>query len=133
MTSICNYRLRKCALSFGVLAISLSQIADLGAADSADGKLFTQDPTVAESLVPGKTQKTEKPKRSDTSKDELTGGPKAEWIWGASTDSNYTFQTQFEGGSKSAKLIASCDNRMTVFINGKKSRSRNRMAIRRPS
>src|SRR5262249_29378458 len=32
-------------------------------------------------------------------------------------DDRYLFRTEFDGGSKSATLIAACDNRLVIFIN----------------
>lgn len=120
MTSTCNYRLQQLTICFAVFASFGMQLTCLHAAESEDGKWFTQQPTVAESLVRGKPEVPEKPKKPAANGVNLSEGPKAEWIWGPSPDSNYSFQTELEGGSKSANLIASCDNRMTLFINGKK-------------
>lgn len=50
----------------------------------------------------------------------LPPGVVAEWIWGANNDKTYIVKTNFTGGTKSARLKAAADNRVTLFINGKK-------------
>ena len=48
----------------------------------------------------------------------LTTGPVPEWIWGADNQQTYFLRTEFAGGSIAARLKASCDNQMTVWVNG---------------
>ena len=43
----------------------------------------------------------------------------APWIWGADANKSYKLHTSFKGTGKSAVLVASCDNSMVVFVNGK--------------
>ena len=50
--------------------------------------------------------------------DLFTQGPKPLWIWGADDNRRYTLRKEFAGGSTAARLKATCDNRMTVFLNG---------------
>ncbi len=83
---------------------------------------FTQKPSVAPSEV-RKTASTEK--KTDTPKSEpepelKITGPKPEWIWGPDANKAYTLTKEFEADSKTAILIASCDNQMDVLLNGKR-------------
>jgi putative heme-binding domain-containing protein len=43
----------------------------------------------------------------------------APWIWGGSADRAYTLARSFRGPVKSAVLVATCDNEMTLSINGR--------------
>jgi putative heme-binding domain-containing protein len=46
--------------------------------------------------------------------------PKAPvWIWGADIDKRYFLRKEFDGDSAKATLRATCDNKMTIFINGR--------------
>lgn len=47
-------------------------------------------------------------------------GPKPQWIWGARDDQNYVLKTTFAGGSQSARLMASADNKLTLYLNGQR-------------
>ena len=42
----------------------------------------------------------------------------APWIWGPDEDRSYRLSTEFQGGAKSAMLVATADNSMTVMVNG---------------
>ena len=42
----------------------------------------------------------------------------APWIWGPDEDRSYKLSTEFQGGAKSAILVATADNSMTVMVNG---------------
>ncbi|HET6881346.1 MAG TPA: c-type cytochrome [Pirellulales bacterium] len=68
---------------------------------------------------------TEKPQVAPTAENPTTptpsapdAGPKPSWIWGGSNDRNYVLMTTFMGGSKVARLKASADNKMTLYLNG---------------
>src|SRR4051794_37684909 len=50
----------------------------------------------------------------------LRQGPAPTWIWGANLDRNYTLSKEFVGGSKSARVKASSDNKLTLFVNGRR-------------
>ena len=41
------------------------------------------------------------------------------WIWGADIDKRYFLRKEFDGDSAKARLRATCDNKMTIFINGR--------------
>jgi len=43
----------------------------------------------------------------------------APWIWGPDAGREYRLTKAFQGGAKTAVLVATCDNRMTLSINGK--------------
>lgn len=47
-------------------------------------------------------------------------GATPKWIWGANNDKAYLLQTTFSGPVKRVELIASCDNKMTVWLNEKR-------------
>ncbi len=49
----------------------------------------------------------------------LDRGPSPFWIWGASDDNTYYLKTTFKGGSTAARFKASCDNQVTIFLNGR--------------
>ena len=48
----------------------------------------------------------------------LAKGPAPTWIWGTVAERKYFFRKEFTGGSRAARLKATCDNGMTVFVNG---------------
>ncbi|MDA1014502.1 MAG: c-type cytochrome [Planctomycetota bacterium] len=97
-------------------------------ARAQDTSIYTQDAEVAESLVrtidsePAAEPKA-KPDEPQTSKKlDVSAGPKPDWIWGVKPAGNtdrFYFRKQFSGGVKSATVIASCDNSLTIYINGK--------------
>lgn len=86
-------------------------------------ELFTQQPTVVESQVSEAAieQATDlEPKAQPV---DFAQGPQPQWIWGspqAGADDEYFFRKEFTGGSQAAHLIASCDNVMTIFVNGQR-------------
>lgn len=100
------------AMTLGICAPALSQ----------EDAVFTQQPTVAPSRVSqdlADAIEQEKPALVDAA--QLREGPAAEWIWGPNENQNYVFQKEFSVSEpvRTATLLASCDNRMTVFLNGK--------------
>ena len=84
------------------------------AADAA--KVLTQMPEVAASQVQGETSKPETPTIDPNQ------GPKPNWIWNEGTDNatRYFRKTFTAEPGWTGTAIASCDNVMTVFLNGKK-------------
>jgi putative heme-binding domain-containing protein len=76
-----------------------------------------QKPEVAPSRTRGEAAPVQAPPASVLN--ALKQGPTPTWIWGPGQDRNYTLSTEFTGGSKSARLKASCDNKVTLFLNGK--------------
>ncbi|MFM9965129.1 MAG: c-type cytochrome [Planctomycetaceae bacterium] len=83
--------------------------------ESADGKHFTQKPEIAVSAGKVVEEKTDKPKSN-----VFADGPAPSWIWGADANKNYFVRKTFTGTSSSAFLRATCDNAMTVWVNGQK-------------
>ncbi|MDB5336595.1 MAG: putative heme-binding protein, partial [Planctomycetaceae bacterium] len=88
---------------------------------SADAeKELTQQPEVLparQGTEEGPAQVVAKPAITNEVFDQ---GPVAQWIWGASNDQNYVFQTKFTGPAKATRLKATADNACTVWINGTK-------------
>ena len=87
-------------------------------AAAADGPGYSQAPEIVMAETVGADaasgRMTEKP--IDVG---LGRGPSPSWIWGADENSRYFLKTTFEGGSVAARLKATCDNQMTIFLNGK--------------
>ena len=62
---------------------------------------------------------TEQPSQPTIADEVFTSGQTPQWIWGEDNNKNYVLSTTFEAtGIKAARLMASCDNVGTVFING---------------
>ena len=102
-----------CLASLSVFAVSAFSIA----ADTTDGKNYTQLPEIAPAAgQPG----SDKPSVPVVPPSLFKEGPTPKWIWGANDDKNYVVRTTFQGTGKSAWLRATCDNAMTIYINGKK-------------
>lgn len=100
--------------TLSVLALALCSLAS--AQDT-----FTQKPAVAPSVERGEPAPAPK---ADTAAAEwakrFTDGPAPLWVWGATPTKNYAIRTEFETkGAKAARLKVSCDNAVTVFVNGK--------------
>jgi putative heme-binding domain-containing protein len=103
-------RFLACLLLFGLVLPSARPQA------GAEGKIFTQKPTVAPAVLRGDpVPAPAKPKPADK---KLTQGPTPLWIWGADNAKRYVLRKEFPGGSTAAKLKATCDNRMVISING---------------
>jgi putative heme-binding domain-containing protein len=81
-----------------------------------------QKPVVAPSLVYAATEPEVDSKNETTEsaaeKIDWNAGPPAHWIWSGNED-KLDFTKRFKASSKSAHLIATCDNVMTVFLNDK--------------
>lgn len=108
------------AVSF-VLAFAFLAIAGrCSAAEAVNEKLFTQVPEVATSQSPVDAAKPspEADAKAAEVRQALATGPVPSWIWGPKTSVNYYLRTEFTGGSVAARLKATCDNGMTVWING---------------
>lgn len=80
------------------------------------GKTYTQAPEIVSSQVKGEAKPAPKPK-DNKSAELLRKGPKADWIWGPG-NANYTFSHKFDAAADSAVMIATCDNGMSVKLNG---------------
>jgi putative heme-binding domain-containing protein len=83
----------------------------------------TQQPTIAPSRAidqPAKPAEDEPKKTGDW---DSAKGPKPNWIWGqkaAGGNDSYIFRRTFEADVASALILASCDNEMTIKLNGKR-------------
>jgi putative heme-binding domain-containing protein len=96
--------------------LSLAALLVIASAAVADDRNFTQEPVVAPAVVNGGAAGTTP---DATPKGLFDKGPVPAWIWGADVDTRYYLRTEFAGGSTAARLKATCDNEMTIFINGK--------------
>jgi putative heme-binding domain-containing protein len=85
-------------------------------ADSADGKIFTQPAEIAPAVGQTLPEKTE---AEPPPPGWVTAGPAPSWIWGDNPNQKYVVRKTFVGGTKAARLKASCDNVMTIRVNGK--------------
>ncbi|HEX4150244.1 MAG TPA: c-type cytochrome, partial [Pirellulales bacterium] len=47
--------------------------------------------------------------------------PVPAWIWGAESRDSYILRVEFEGGSKAAWIKASCDDKASIFLNGREA------------
>ena len=86
------------------------------AADTTDGKLFTQ---VAE-VAPAAGQPVPADKEDPAEKKTIHEGPAPSWIWGADSNKKYFVRKTFKGTAQFARLRATCDNVMTLYVNGQK-------------
>ena len=77
------------------------------------GDRFTQPTTVARSVVRGEVN------AAPLNVAPLRNGPASSWIYGREPERRYFLRKQFQGGSRSAILQATCDNEMTVSLNGR--------------
>ncbi|MEI8380391.1 MAG: c-type cytochrome [Planctomycetota bacterium] len=84
------------------------------AAETTDGKLFTQAAEIAQAA--GQVV----PEAAAAVKNPLTEGPAPVWIWGDNPDKKYFVRKTFKGTAQFARLRATCDNSMTLYVNGKK-------------
>ena len=88
------------------------------AQESTDGKTFTQKPEIASAA--GRPIPATSATPTATAKSVFAEGTDPIWIWGPDSAQKYTLKTTFVGGTKSARLRATCDNSMTLFLNGEK-------------
>ncbi len=100
-----------------IFIAAIVTVFGLPSAVSAQQKTYSQAPEVAPSEERGTAAAPVaalKPVNIN-----LEAGPRPSWIWGAAPEKIYLLKTTFEGGSTAARLKASCDNAMKVFVNGK--------------
>jgi len=105
-----------------VYALLLTNGAGIVQAQSND-KVSLQKPTVSPSVVVGAKKKVAPKTKPKDTKKQLAGGPKATWIWGpgkTGEKDSFVFRKEFAGGTSKASLIATCDNQMTIMLNGKR-------------
>lgn len=80
-------------------------------------KIVAQYPEKAASRLRDDFLKEEKAKPKW---EDFSAGTVPQWIWGPKQDGKYRIKTTFSGDVKSAQLRATCDNVMTLYLNGKK-------------
>jgi putative heme-binding domain-containing protein len=80
-------------------------------------RFYTQMPEIAPAAIPPveTVKSAEQP-----SLNLFASGPTPSWIWGADQNQKYVVRKTFHGTAQFAFLKASCDNVMTVWINGQK-------------
>lgn len=114
-----------------IAAAFLSLLLMAAVVSAQDADVREQKPMVVESQVHkgGEYDKTLGQEKESPKSTGLTDkGPKASWIWPTreSKDGDrWFFFYEFEGGSTEAELFASCDNKMTVYLNGQRVASSN--------
>ncbi len=86
------------------------------AAETADGKIFKQLAEIAPAVGQAAPEKDES---EALPPGWATAGPAPSWIWGDDSNQKYIVRKTFAGGTKAARLKASCDNVMTIRVNGK--------------
>lgn len=83
----------------------------------ADDRWFTQKPEIAPSATRGTPAAAAPAAPAGPSLDQ---GPAPTWIWGPNDNNRYVLRTEFLGGSTAARLKASCDNHVVLYLNGKR-------------
>jgi putative heme-binding domain-containing protein len=84
---------------------------------AADGKIFAEKPVIA----PAQVAQAPIPAPAEAPKpgpDLFAKGPTPSWIWGADINRRYFLRKEFQGGTTAARLKATCDNVMTITLNG---------------
>ena len=100
-------------VSLAALLLALTQTA-------AAQDTWQQTPRVQESQERGAARTSPDEPDVAVTNDELLGGPQASWIWGADDNVDYFVEVSFEAQDvTAARVIASCDNAGTVFLNGR--------------
>jgi len=83
---------------------------------SSEAEIYEQEAVIAESISDVlATEQSVVPRLSKL----LQEGPQAHWIWGADNNSRYSLTKTFSTKPQQGRLIATCDNEMTLFLNGK--------------
>ena len=100
-------------------------IVMISPATRAADDVFIQKPEVVPVEVRGAKAATPKTTKKTTASKtlDIKSGPKARWIWGrkpAGANDRYYFRRTFTATTRQAKIIASCDNHLAVWINGKR-------------
>ena len=98
-------------------ALGLSGLGSVGLAADAPPRAFSQDSEVVPSKARGESAAVV---AASVSPAIMKAGPPAQWIWGAKEDHRYVLRKQFPGGAAAARLLASCDNTMTITLNGRR-------------
>lgn len=90
----------------------------LAAPPALAGEVYTQLPTVEQVHV---NAPADKPAEAEAKpqRDALLEGPNPQWIWDRSNSAKCYLRKTFTARGGKAELIATSDNRMNVFLNGK--------------
>jgi putative heme-binding domain-containing protein len=81
---------------------------------------FSQKPTLAPSVNLGAMEKPAPVAADANWAAKFNAGPVPGWIWGASTNEDYTLTKQFEATkATTARLKVSADNHVVLYLNGK--------------
>ena len=99
---------------------SRGRLPGLGQSLLAAPPVSTQQPEIVASQVAGQQPA---PSQSQAPDFDFKQGPNPIWIWGkkpAGAEDTFIFTRSFQVTAKAARLLASCDNRMLVKINGKR-------------
>src|SRR5689334_279810 len=103
------------AFSVSPLLLLLSLTTYASAAETTDGKLYTQQPELAPAVGRPAVPAQALPAKPAL----LNEGPAPSWIWGADQNKKYVVRKSFSGPAKVARLRATCDNVMSLYVNGK--------------
>ncbi len=80
---------------------------------------FTQKPEIAPSVLRDAAP-AEAPKPAAAWPARFAAAPKPQWIWGANNNTNYTLTKTFDRGTTTeARVRFTCDNAVTLTLNGK--------------
>ena len=101
-------------MPFPLLIVSL---LSTGGIIRAQPRTYTQTPEVAPSVTAGEAAATSEAFQKNP--DWYLSGPPAHWIWGADPNGKYVLRKTFTTRRTIGWLVATCDNSMTVFLNGK--------------
>lgn len=108
------HRLRLCVGFLLALLANLIPPLSLRADDA--GRIFRQTPERLSALA--RTAAAAEHSVATATVD-WSAGPTPEWIWGGPGDAPCVLKTNFVGDARAAWLKASCDNEMTLFLNGR--------------
>ncbi len=86
------------------------------AESAGDGRRFSQTSEIAAAVVSGGSKAGTRARPVEL---PISEGPAPVWIWGPKDEKRYVLETTFDGGSVAARLRVTCDNEVTVFVNGK--------------
>ncbi|HUY92250.1 MAG TPA: hypothetical protein VMV10_26150 [Pirellulales bacterium] len=106
-----------------IAAFGLTWLSSWSGSAKGDEKFFTQQPEIAgaEALEPAANSAA----NSAADAKRFAAGPTSVWIWGAESNGKYALRTTFDATAKAARLKASCDNVLTLYLNGKRIASSN--------
>jgi putative heme-binding domain-containing protein len=97
--------------------ILLTFVLATGVYAADEGRFVTQKPEIAQARLKdaAPSQATTQPQAPA---DLFARGPTPLWIWGDDINKKYYLRKEFDAESSTTWLAATCDNRMTVYLNG---------------